>query len=310
MYYGDEKARQMARSILPSCMRKEARRRKKLIHSRERLHARLALRNLDEDYETDEDLGWHDRSHRGWLIEERREADKLNHFEKWAEEVTKDLPHEDRLSYIKKVLPDGLIGDHALFHVKWKDHFDPDRVSNRYGRRYTYKAPVDRKPLKDMLYEIVTTPDGHRALNQYMIQEHKVVEWITGYRRNTLFAITEEVGPTTPRLLEGTGDIEDFYNDLLKARSARPVRSDRWLERYPVNRWEWIKKGDPDEHGRISDGLRYRQVRIGFREAERDTRTNPGYHPEWMESVRKFEQVWRLYHGDVIAVRNALKVYG
>jgi len=44
------------------------------------------------------------------LVYCRRAADKLNHFERWAIEVTKHLPLEDRLGHMRAVLPRGLIG--------------------------------------------------------------------------------------------------------------------------------------------------------------------------------------------------------
>ena len=121
MYYGNEKVRQMARSILPSSRKGAARARWALraAKKRNRAEVRVELRKVlrDEDHEADNDvdlLAYPDAEIRR-IVRDRRSADKLAHFEKWAVEVTADIVEPDgRLAKMRGVLPKGLIGDHAV----------------------------------------------------------------------------------------------------------------------------------------------------------------------------------------------------
>ena len=60
------------------------------------------------------DLRREDRMGLRRVVWRRRGADKLNHFIRWAKRRTAHLPVESRLSKMRAVLPDGLIGEHAL----------------------------------------------------------------------------------------------------------------------------------------------------------------------------------------------------
>jgi hypothetical protein len=92
MLHGPAKRRQMARSILPSRARKEARARLRLIHRAyrrrvaQRLDAdrrRLGTVDVDELFDLGESTRSPDRAVREVVLD-RRLADTLNHFERWA----------------------------------------------------------------------------------------------------------------------------------------------------------------------------------------------------------------------------------
>ncbi len=131
-----DKKRTMLRSILPSTKRKEVRKSKRKLHQVQRRRVRHNLgaykgyedqvENLyDElgedltDYITP--LNGNYRGRRDWdaIVWERRNADKLNHFEHWAWKITRHMPVKDRYDYMRSILPDNLVGRHALSHLEF-----------------------------------------------------------------------------------------------------------------------------------------------------------------------------------------------
>lgn len=124
----NEKARDMARSVLPSTARKTARLTRASIHGRERARLRSALHDLravgdPEDF--DGDLTWIARRDLAEMVDDRRGADKVGPLLTWAERLVERNPAlaaaspEDREVYFRKVLPPGLIGNHAISHLRW-----------------------------------------------------------------------------------------------------------------------------------------------------------------------------------------------
>ena len=132
------KRRDMARSILPSKYRSPGR----LVAKAKRANRRAIsqeLHSLTTDatrqrYEWDElmDLRAYPDAEIQQLVRWRRNGDKILHFERWAIAITRDLPHEDRLSHMQSVLPDGLIGDHAMSHLRDLPELNPSPP--QYGR--------------------------------------------------------------------------------------------------------------------------------------------------------------------------------
>jgi hypothetical protein len=103
----------MARSILPSRARKEARVRLRHIH---RAHRRRVAQLLDADrrrldrVDIDESFDLGDRTappdyEVREVVMDRRLADTLNHFERWAIAVTRDVPIEDRRALPYRLRP-------------------------------------------------------------------------------------------------------------------------------------------------------------------------------------------------------------
>jgi hypothetical protein len=144
--YGKAKVRTMARSILPSTKRKLAKGIKDDLHRSNRRSSSMSVgllrgpasyvEDLYEDSGTDfkhwiefKDLGFGD-----WLYD-RRNGDKLSHFEVWAYHKTKHLRPEDRFSKIRGVLPEGVIGMHAASHLSFLDYREYDRWRWYYRNR-------------------------------------------------------------------------------------------------------------------------------------------------------------------------------
>lgn len=172
MIYGDDKVRNMSRSILPSKSRKTARHNAALVKrmnrrkTRQTLHVWSQYEDYDEfegfvyDYDDAPAVG-----HLGWWIDswkggcttkgiawDRRDADKIKPIMRWAKAIAPrmgDTPVE-RYFNIKKFLPDNLIGRHALGHIMDLEEYDiPDEFDAGRGAYYGY---LDRDYDYDVQY--------------------------------------------------------------------------------------------------------------------------------------------------------------
>lgn len=120
------KVKDMIRSILPSTYG-GAVRDKALLKRTVRRSVRVDVRR--DDLETAPiDLGR--EAYVQPVVWHRRAADKLNHFMRWCEAMTKGMTREEKLGAIKGLLPKSLIGQHAYGH--WKRHCEPRRGFTRY----------------------------------------------------------------------------------------------------------------------------------------------------------------------------------
>ena len=169
-----DKARDIARGVLPSTRRKGARGDKREFHHRHRSAQRLVLHNMvrsitdvDEDgnFYTDTDLyddydgpeviagytaatqvpgpAW-DRSMKH-IVQRRRDADNLGPLLSWARATeAKKMANwdvEDKINYFRSVLPDTLQGRHALGHIETALNLTTDEFE--YGF-YRYRQNSDK----------------------------------------------------------------------------------------------------------------------------------------------------------------------
>src|SRR5262249_43894183 len=143
-----DKTKDMIRSILPSKARHRARFMKAMLHRQSRHSVRqdLHVENFGGDL--------HRTPRLGWVVWERRSADKLNHFIRWCAAITKGMSTGDALSYVRSILPDSLIGDHAYGH--WEAHRNPN-----FFRHAFWSIP---KPRSEQSFIDSTTFRLHRAL--------------------------------------------------------------------------------------------------------------------------------------------------
>ena len=227
------KHRDMARSILPSRARSMpaqlATVRRAARHRVARDLASLARSRPDEwdDWDAwDEDgdrRAYPDREI-GQLVYWRRAADKLNHFERWAIEVTKHLPIEDRLGHMRAVLPRGLIGDHAMSHLRQRPELNPSHYRHGFvGPRTSQVRAARRQAEHDRLRKLLVAVlecGGHGALNRAM--KSAVDE---GGRPRTL-ADLHDLDPFLDHVLA-----EDGSGYLVEPRRREAVVStiDEWL---------------------------------------------------------------------------------
>lgn len=263
MLYGEEKRRHMARSIFRPT---SSSRKRRILNKQTRQKVRGELRKDYDDFcVPDRDFGW-------WSDRQSLSSG----FVRWATETTKPLPQEMRLSHLRGMLVKTEVTSLALDRLKhWSDF---EENPGFQGERATPDWEQQRKERHErrirLLNEIVKG-GGHGPLNRYMAQHHKTVVWVVEYPRmragtQTERVRTERVGPEAPRLLRGLGDIPLFLDDLLRASLYSRVRVKPYIERSSRG-FEW----------------------------ERSTRENPEHHPEWMNAMGEFLDLWETNHGNI-----------
>lgn len=230
MLYGEDKVRQMARSILPSTSR-HASRARPVIHRAERHRARAATRAMLKDPELwDEGCDEPDVMQReiGVMVRDRRGADKLNHFERWAVKRTREMPAEARLGHLAGVLPPGLIGEHAMTHLEHNPELmseERQRVEFPWRFRKPRRRYLDDGECARLLRELLEVRDGHRLFN--LALKHGTVE-VPGQ------PLTRRRVPAV-RLLLGLHDVLPFLAEL-RRHWVRRTFVDRFLRRFKETR--------------------------------------------------------------------------
>lgn len=168
-----------------------------------------------------------------YIVEDRRGADKLNHFLRWAYETTKDLDPGDRYVHFKKILPDNLIGHHALSHMRMWDttwvyniqfgiedlpYHMRDRGIGDNKRIKKHNNEIFLDVLRALAYD---APKKDRVeFNKFLskLTYEKIVshEWVTEYRsygsyRHVWYRRVPQTETTLyNRLFHGKGDIYAF----------------------------------------------------------------------------------------------------
>jgi hypothetical protein len=179
-----DKRRDMARSILPSTSRESAKDIARVKRANRRriaqhLHVANGVPDDWDDALDAVDLRAYPDIEIGQYVLWRRSADKLHHFERWAVRVTRDIPQEDRLPGLAATLPRGLVGDHAMSHLRELPELAPDPAYRTWRQAYRDREDAERAACgqrrateatrrRARLVAAVTTYDGHRALNRAM----------------------------------------------------------------------------------------------------------------------------------------------
>jgi hypothetical protein len=227
MVHGEEKARDMARSLLPSRWRKGARKERALIHRGHRREPKETLARLARD-----PVGWEElpslkdssqRELRG-VVQHRRGADKVNPFIRWATAVTRELPRESRLSHVRGRVPQGVIGEHALVHVRHTEAFE-DPVEREWRRAWWSRNGgssrtgwMDRGEQAQLLRQVLQVPEGHRTFNR----------WLSYHPDDTYSRWSHKAGCAKPgRVLLGLHDVLPFLDTVGSMSRGRDGRQ-RW----------------------------------------------------------------------------------
>lgn len=195
-----DKARDIARGVLPSTARKGARAEKREFHATHRSAQRQVNHAIqrhvtiyDEDggfLYTDPDLfddftdldtfdGYHAATTKpsiGWdgmgeIVSSRRNADKLGPLIAWATATEKSKmvgwSVEDKRAYFKAILPDSLQGRHALGHVESALDLYTDVFYNRYSAvRHT---PQTKEKFRAGLARHLSSTKGRAALHEHIL---------------------------------------------------------------------------------------------------------------------------------------------
>lgn len=193
-----DKARDIARGVLPSTARKGARDNKRNFHATHRHSQRQVnhaiLRHctdVDDDgnlytdpdlFDDFEDLDTFDGYHAattkpsiGWdgmneIVSNRRGADKLGPLISWATATEKNKmvgwDVADKIAYFKAVLPDSLQGRHALGHVKIALRLDNDEYSRFL---YNRPPPYTKEAFRPDLARHLSTSKSRAALRESIV---------------------------------------------------------------------------------------------------------------------------------------------
>ncbi|AKF87168.1 hypothetical protein MFUL124B02_38775 [Myxococcus fulvus 124B02] len=240
MLYGDEKSLQMARSLLPSQWRAQARQHRALLSrsTRRAVRVRVSRMALEPDLfedcaELDEDAA----SKMGGVVSRRRRSDKVNPFIRWAKHRTAEELRDSRLSRIRGTVPEGVIGAHALGHLRGEKHFMSTAElarSKAHFWRGKSRRSSERGLMAQLLRELLRIPGGQKAFNGYL-KRASAKGWSRrlghdGQRRVVFH------GDDSLRLLLGVHDVLPFL-DAIEVHARRPLdwrrsgkpASTRWL---------------------------------------------------------------------------------
>jgi hypothetical protein len=200
----DQKVKNMSRSVLPSTGRKSARDNRRIIHKQQRARELAAVTAYRRD--TDPDSVMPDvHSRYGSAIQQmvwgRQAQDKVGPLIRWAEAtiaadpVLRSAPRAEQVAYFARLMPDTLIGRHAVQHIEW--------ALERRERRARYRASGPSVPgphvteMERQLRDILES-GLHATLNAGLRQLADAEE--TRYR----------AAPMPRRPLLGSHDIEAF----------------------------------------------------------------------------------------------------
>lgn len=236
----DEKVKDMAESVLPSTGRRSARELRRRAHRRHRARQRdllIAIRDGyaagcrdDADYYADDDADLRgaggdvvdvDFAERrrsqdiDTMVWQRRFADKTGSLTRWAaSRVDRDddlryAPVDEQRDHFARLLPDNLIGRHAVQHIESALEYRARRDDWR-GRR---AAQADRRDRERARFaadlRILLDAGCHQAFNEALRAGYL---WQAGVRPCG-------AEPTRPRgavgrLLLGRHDVDDFVADV------------------------------------------------------------------------------------------------
>ncbi len=229
MLHGEDKIREMARSILPSTSRWAPWARPR-IHRAQRRRENAAVRAMVNDpalWDEGEDDCEPMQREIGPMVRSRRGRDKLNHFERWAVQRTREMPAGDKLGHLAGVLPPGLIGAHAYTHLERLDALTPAGHEHVWRHR-RYRRPgtglLDRGEAAELLRHLLTLPSGHRLFNLALKRARLEVPAHVRLTRR-------------PRLLHGVHDVLPFLADVSFERdNATRLVTDRFLRAFKAAR--------------------------------------------------------------------------
>ncbi|WXH30462.1 hypothetical protein WA016_04432 [Myxococcus stipitatus] len=218
MLYGDSKSREMARSLLPSTYREVARKDKAFAKRSARRASRVRISQLSRAPELAEDCAELEEDssvEMKGVVSGRRHADKVHPFIRWAEQKTQGQPRETRLDLMRATLPPGVIGHHALSHLRRVEHFmTAAELASRDAWRARWRNPRlnERGLLAQLLRTLLLLPDGQKTFNTYL-KRACAQEWSLEQGRDGREHVVLH-GPEKLRLLLGTHDVLAFLDDL------------------------------------------------------------------------------------------------
>lgn len=216
----DQKTKNMQRSVLPSTRRKAARAERRQIHKRARSRERDALDGFEraaDPYGFDPDFGEGVRkSTTGWMVLDRRAGDKIGPLTRWTVRTVETDPElrdaalHEQVAYFAALLPDDLIGGHAVFHIRWALRWRFHRDTTQRSWR---PANWDRRPTREERRARVAA-DARRILEHGRHRELNAA-LRRAYTASFLPSLLDRRVPASdPRLLHGLHDIDGFAAEV------------------------------------------------------------------------------------------------
>ncbi|MGQ0624303.1 MAG: hypothetical protein ACT4PP_06565 [Sporichthyaceae bacterium] len=225
----DQKAKDLAESVLPSTRRRQARTDRRAAHARHRSRQHVQLQAIragaDEDG-FDTSLEVRRSAELTELVWERRAADKTAPLVRWARvRVARDpalrrLDAQDQVAELARLMPDNLIGRHAVQHIRWGLE-DSSWLAQAQARRRAQQTDW----LEVMRREVAAILESgdHRALNHGVRALVRAEAALPAVPRPRFGAAPERAAC---RLLAGAHDVEAFAvahhrNTAVRALVAR-----------------------------------------------------------------------------------------
>lgn len=163
----DQKIKDMCESVLPSTSRKNAREKRRIAHGADRARERAALRAAATGGDHERQLDDSDGRRRAAIhemVSDRRNADKVAPLVRWARATVerdpglRDGTPEDVIAHFSALLPDNLIGRHAVQHIQLDLGLESEawRVSwERRMAREREAAAKERTRYRDVVIALV-----------------------------------------------------------------------------------------------------------------------------------------------------------
>jgi hypothetical protein len=215
-----EKVKDMSRSVLPSTGRKAARDRRRVIHKRQRSLERAGLteyRRIAEREDVTPDFRGRAGPQTRQMVLHRRARDKTGPLVRWAQAtiaadpVLRSAPRAEQARHFARLMPDTLIGEHAVRHIEWALEWRDLRAG--YSRRA--RPASGRSPriveTERQVREILAS-GLHGTLNREL---RKVAERQAGWPASAR--------PVPRRPLLGAHDAAAFADEMAGYRDAVAV---------------------------------------------------------------------------------------
>lgn len=194
--YGEEKRRDMSRSLLPSSRRKGAKYDLNSIRRNARREARQALRKGDWDDEVVTEFPTHRIRYAAF---DRRDGDNVAAIMRWAPKVAAHHRIEDRMSYVRSLMPDSIIGWHAMTHIRYAEGMDTQRFDNWVWSSSRRRPEATFEEVVAKVREVITQ-GRHKDLNRHfknryrpLLGLHDVEDWVAGLPRGYNETMGDEV---------------------------------------------------------------------------------------------------------------------
>ena len=275
MLYGEEKAKEMAKSLGSSCRisKKEKSRTNKKLRRANR-HILKFIKEEDDYYESNLDYDYFDRKRKDRTVGKYRSLDRTI-FNHWAIAKTKDIPSGQKQDYIKSLFHvNNYPVNYAVVGLEYYEGFEKDLCRYKWVPHKKRGVPnnIKEKEIKSYLHDIIIDNRAHKILNSFIKESHKYVTWT--YKTEVLdcfsndgfyFETKYEKRCNGPRTIRGLHDIEHFIDDVKRANKAA-----RYINN-PGGKYIGVS-----DYGYRSDKLV----------------ENPKYHPEWKRALSIFIVAW------------------